>query len=234
LLTLDAIDIIVIGIIAVAGIIGLYTGVIKMAYKILSFILSVFIALKFARPISSLLQQAEFYNRMVDKIYETTQGKVLSAGLSLMESINHLLDQIPLPENIKPAIAEKSAENAAMAVSSGADSAAYAVSTGIASFLTLVIAGILIFIVVRILFSLLFVMIKKIADAPVIKQLDRSAGLVLGCIAGLLVIFSAFTAITLFSPAVKTEALLQIINDSTIASYLYHNNPINNMLASKV
>lgn len=121
MLTLDAIDIIVIGIIAVAGIIGLYTGVIKMAYKILSFILSVFIALKFARPISSLLQQAEFYNRMVDKIYETTQGKVLSAGLSLMESINHLLDQIPLPENIKPAIAEKSAENAAMAVSSGAD-----------------------------------------------------------------------------------------------------------------
>jgi ESS family glutamate:Na+ symporter len=35
---LDAIDIIVIGIIAVAGIIGLYTGVIKMAYKILSLI----------------------------------------------------------------------------------------------------------------------------------------------------------------------------------------------------
>ncbi|HBN85476.1 MAG TPA: hypothetical protein DDZ89_16725 [Clostridiales bacterium] len=229
-----AIDIIVLGIIAVAGIVGLFSGIIRMTYKVLSFIFSIFIALKFADPFARVLQQAEFYQKMVDRIYQTTQGKVLSAGLSIMDSINHLLDQIPLPENIKPYLAERSAENASAAVSTGADSTAYAVSSGIADYLTVAIAGILLFVVIRILFSFIFLFIKKIADAPVIKQLDRSVGFILGCVAGLLVVFSIFTAITVFATGEKVESLITIINNSTIASYLYHNNPINNLVATKI
>lgn len=229
-----AIDIIVLGIIAVAGIIGLFSGVIRSAYRLLSFIFSIFIALKFADPVAKILQQAEFYKKMVDKIYQTTQGKVMSAGLSIMDSINHLLDQIPLPENIKPYLAERSAENASTAVSTGVDSTAHAVSSGIADFLTIAIAGVLLFIIIRILFSFIFLIIKKVADAPIVKQLDRSVGLLLGCVVGLLIVFSIFTAITMFASGEKVESLIIMINDSTVASYLYHNNPINNLLANKI
>lgn len=229
-----AIDIIVLGIIAVAGVIGLFSGVIRTAYRVLSFICSLLIALKFANPVAKVLQQAEFYRTLLDRIYKTTQGKILSAGLSLVDGINDLLDQIPLPENIKPYLAEKAAEKASAEIAPVTDSTAYAVSTGITDFLTVIIAAILLFIVVRILFSFIFLVIKKVADAPVIKQVDRSIGLLLGCVAGLLIIFSVFTAFTMFASGEKAESLVAMINDSTLASYLYHNNPINHLLANKI
>lgn len=229
-----AIDIIVLGVILVAGIIGLVSGVVKMAYKVVSFILSIVIAVKFTEPVAKVFQNAGFYKKMVDSIYQNMQGKVISVGVSIMDNINQLIDQLPLPENIKPVLVEKSAEKAASTATSGTNPTAYAVSTGIADFITVVIAGILLFIVIRILFMFIGFAVNKLADAPIIKQVDRSVGLLLGFVIGLMIIFSLFTGITMLASSDKLGSLITMINDSTIAYYLYNNNPISNLLAEKM
>ncbi len=229
-----AIDMIVLGVILIFGIFGLVSGVIKMTYKVASYLLSIILAVKFAKPIAEYFKTSDFYQNILNRVHDMVNGRLISAGVTVIDDINSVLDQLPLPQNIKEALAGSVAESSASAVSTNTDSVIASVSTGITDFLMIALAGILLFIVIKILFMFIGILVDRISKTPIIKQLDKGLGLILGCVIGLLIIFSLFTGLTMLSSTKQASSLIDMIDESIVADYLYHNNPINNMLANKM
>ncbi len=107
-------------------------------------------------------------------------------------------------------------------------------SSSIAQFIIKGISFIAIFIAVSILILILRLILGGIMDLPVLKQLDGVAGIGAGfvlAIIQLLVIFSIFSFI---SPMQIMSGINNLIETSYIAKFIYNNNILVSIIASKL
>ncbi len=95
---------------------------------------------------------------------------------------------------------------------------------GIAYFLSFVLSGILIRICFRVL--------DFITSIPIIREVDKVGGMLLGGIQGIVGIWIFFLIITMFGSTKFGEQMYTYINASPILTYLYDNNIILNVITS--
>ena len=90
--------------------------------------------------------------------------------------------------------------------------------------------AIILFIIARIILLVITALTDILTDLPVIKQLDKTGGVLYGIIKALLIIFVVFALISLISPALEKTEIIKSINQSFIGSFLYNNNILLNIV----
>ena len=90
--------------------------------------------------------------------------------------------------------------------------------------------AIILFIIARIILLVITALTDILTDLPVIKQLDKTGGVLYGIIKALLIIFAVFALISLISPALEKTEIIKSINQSFIGSFLYNNNILLNIV----
>ena len=186
-------------IIFISTIIGYKVGFIKVAFRLLSFILALVIALVLYKPISNLIID---HTSIPHKIETQISSRLSSEDKSSTDNIvsNYY-------NNVKNYSTNVMAHNISITI------------VNISSVL-------LVFIITRFLLFFLKFSTDLIAKLPLIKQFNHIGGFIYGIIAGFFIVYFIFTVITLLAPLIDLSKILNLINSSIMGNIMYNNNII--------
>ena len=86
------------------------------------------------------------------------------------------------------------------------------------------------FIIARIALMFVSAISSLVTDLPIIKQVDKTGGIIYGLIEALLILFIIFAIISFISPMIEGSGLITAINKSILGSVLYNNNLLLNII----
>jgi uncharacterized membrane protein required for colicin V production len=196
------VDLVVILVVVLFIFIGYKQGLIKSAVKILSFFIAIIIALMLYKPVSGFL------------INNTPLGESIRNGI---------VNSIPLPEGVSPEdevdivntlpnmIIE---EGRGRVIDVAQDIMVQIIETG-----TLIV----LFIIIKFGLRFVTVLTDLITKLPILKQFDKTGGIVYGAFRGVMIVLVIFALISVFAPMIS-ENTINKIEKSWIGSSIYNNN----------
>ncbi len=201
-MTLNYIDIVVVVIIAFFSAWGYKRGFVKSIVGILSLATSFILAWLMYPIISQLLEtfgvKTAIYESIQNVLYENMQ--------------NNSIETLP-----------KFLQNAVIQGQQGiVDSAALGAAKMVLDIASFIVVLILSRVIIWIAKKLLIV----VSQMPIISFFNRVAGLMLGAIEGVMIVFILFTVVFAISPLRDNVGIVEAINTSTVAKSLYEANPI--------
>ncbi len=214
-------DFTVLIIIAVFTFIGLKNGFLYSVFRLLSYILSVIFAVKFYPVLSGILQKTVLYDSVKMSVIRglmKQQGQTISNAKET--AAQSVVEGLKLPGFLKDSILEHIQKSNILDFSGIIN----AVGNEIASLVMNILSLIIIYALIR--FGLVFakVIIKTIARVPVFRQLDKTGGIVLGAVEGILAVYVICAVLVLFSAFPKFSSSIEEIEKSLFADHFYENN----------
>lgn len=193
------IDIGILLIILLSTFLGYKRGFIKVAFKLLSFILALVIALLLYKPISDFILN---HTSIPSKIETQITDRISSEDKETANNIvsNYYNDL----KNTSVNVVAHNVTNTIVNISS----------------------VLIVFIVTRILLLFLRFSTDLIAKLPLIKQFNHIGGFIYGIVAGFFIIYLVFTIITLLAPIIDLGNIIKLIDSSIIGNIMYNNNII--------
>ncbi len=205
---------------AVYAIRGRQEGFIKTVFSIFSILIALVLTYEIQPYVSKALQHN-------DKIVSYVEHKV-DASVDLDKKEEGVSDQrssiegLRLPKSLKKSLIENNNTEVykALVVEKFEDY--------VSSYLAMVILNALSFVVVFLIVYVLLFIISRALDIlshlPLINGLNKTAGLLVGLLRGLVVIWILCILLTMFSSTKTSQLLYGYINDSYILSSIYDNN----------
>lgn len=205
---------------AVYAIRGRQEGFIKTVFSIFSILIALVLTYEIQPYVSKALQHN-------DKIVSYVEQKV-DASVDLDKKEEGVSDQrssiegLRLPRSLKKSLIENNNTEVykALVVEKFEDY--------VSSYLAMVILNALSFVVVFLIVYVLLFIISRALDIlshlPLINGLNKTAGLLVGLLRGLVVIWILCILLTMFSSTKTSQLLYGYINDSYILSSIYDNN----------
>lgn len=207
------IDLVIIGIIALCVFLAYKKGLTKCIIKVLSFVIAVAVAAILFKPVGDFIIQ----NTQID---ETIKDAVMSIVDEDVSETGKVKEESNLPQAMVDYI-NKSVENAVDEVKQNAVEVA---ANGIAITAINVGSAILLFIIVRIALMFVSALSSVITDLPIIKQFDKTGGILYGFLKSFVIIFVIFAIISFISPLIEQTGIIVAIDKSFLGSMLYNNN----------
>jgi uncharacterized membrane protein required for colicin V production len=203
--------IIVIGIIVLNALIGRKVGLIKIIFSLLSFAIALALTTWISPTVNGILNNNEtFYEKTFQQV-----EKMLSLEENESADQDDIIEGLPLPKSMKESLMKNKAKQEA----------------NIKSYITCHVTGIVInafayiltFVIVFIALWVVSIALNIISKLPILNQINRTAGLLLGAVQGLVVVWLLFIILTVISGSQLGETAFQQINSSGILSFLYKN-----------
>ena len=219
------IDIIIIITMLLFIFIGYRKGLIKVAISFLAFIIAIIVALILYRPIAKqIMANTEIDEKINETIYSNIKD-IDFQNISEDEKNNNGI--IKIAENYITEGLEKSKENTAEFV---ADSLTTTLVEGI-TFICLIIALRIALIALRIGLIVLNLLADIIGNLPIIKQFNKSGGILYGIVEGFLIINCILAVLYILNPICQNGEIQRNIEKSKIGKMIYENNFIINTVA---
>lgn len=212
------IDIIIITIMISCTFIGYKKGLIKVAIGFLAFILSILIALIFYKQVAN---QIAINTQIDEKINEAIYVKIKDIDFkNISEEQKKENNIIKIGEKYITDGIEKTKEDTAKYIS---ESISITILEGL-TFIGLLIA-------LRVILLVLNLASSIIANLPLIKQFNKSGGIIYGIIEGFLIINSILALLYILNPIYKNGEIENTIEQSKIGKMIYENNFIINTIS---
>ena len=198
------IDIIIIAIIAISTFLAYKKGLIALAIKLCAFIIAIVVTFILYNPVSNFVIN-------VTNIDETVQNAILEKTTDLInqeeianqnETMQNLINQAK--EGTLP---EASRELAISIVKFG--------------------VMIILFLAVRIGLVFITALANMLAGLPIIKQLNKSGGIVYGLLRGIILVYAIFMIMVIVQKVNPTMNIEENIKETFIAKYMYEHNVLN-------
>lgn len=216
-------DITVLIIILAFTIIGVKNGFLYSVYNLLAYIVSVIFAIKFYPILSGMLQQTVIYKNVKASVVNgITNGQAANASTPGVNPAQSIVDSLKLPDFLKNYLSQNLKTSGVL--DDTRNKIIDYLGSEIAGLVINILSLILIYLIIRIAMMFIKVIIKTISRLPVFKQLDKTGGLVLGAIEGILAVYILCALLILFSAFPKFAQTIDRIEESRIASYFYQNN----------
>ena len=216
------IDLIIVGLIALSVFLGYKKGLAKCLIKILSFFIALIFAAFLFKPVSNaVIEMTEIDDGIRDGIVSIVSNDINEEG-EVKEDTNLPTTMVDYINNTVKNAAEEAKNNIVQTV---ADGIAVAV-INLGSFIFL-------FCVMRLLLFIVSLVSSLFTDLPVIKQFDKTGGVIYGLLRALIVVFVVFALISLISPLIEGTGIIAAIDKSFIGGFLYNNNLLVKLIFNK-
>lgn len=226
---MNGLEIMVLGVIAVCGLIGFFTGFLRAAYSLLAGIL-VLVFVTWATPkVTVFLEENTGFGQMIqekciDYIEEMAEEKIREGAEAYQDELQKDAGGVQslIPEGMLEGIAGYAAKTAGEALQEAglyeeiAGVIAHYILEGIA-FLLMMLAG-------GILTHWLAHALDLASRFPALKGPDKILGAVFGMGKGLLLVWVFFVILTLLGGGKSGNVFLSSIEESRILNFLYQNN----------
>ena len=211
------VDLILIICLALFIIMGYKKGLTGSLLKLISFAVAVVLAIILYKPLANLVIE----NTKIDDNMKSSIINIFSNGESNSEGeqseiqnmiVKDINEQIKnATEETKNSIIEKAANDISVTI----------INAG---------SAIIVFLIARIALIIVSFFIKGITELPIIKQVDKTGGIIYGILEGAIIIYIVLGVISFANIMWPDNAVAQAINESAIGSMLYNNNIIINIL----
>lgn len=187
---------------------GYHAGIVKMILYIVSLILTIMLAGALLRPVSLLIKNNTSLYRNIERSVEQ--------AVSEYDIVNiDSLKELPFPEYMMKDITSGTAENLKNIVAS-------VVSDQIFNAIIYICLNVIIYIVIKIIMGAFNIVTKL----PVIKEINRLAGLVAGLMEGILLLWLFCLVLQACGSEDWAQEIFAQINGSSFLSWIYNNNMI--------
>lgn len=195
------IDLFLLAFIALSTFIGYKRGLIKVAFKLVSFLLAIVISVVLYKPISNFIIN---YTSLDENIEQTVEQRLTSPDTSKEESDNMVSNYYHQIKNSSKAMMAKTISKAIIQIS----------------------CVLIVFIVASIILLLFKFSGDLLAKLPIIKQLNSVGGFIYGLLLGFIILYILLALISLLAPVIEMNSLIKLINSSILTNIMYHHNII--------
>ncbi len=218
-------DIILAGIIVAICVNGYIQGLVVSLFNLLSSIAAVVISFIAYPAFTALFKATPVYEAIRGPIYNSVNS--LSQGLETVTP-ESLVSALKLPQAVSDSILSRVSEG-------GTDAGAITSNTSdvVTDFLLQIISIVLIFIIVKLLLLLLKKVVKQITKLPLIRQVDKFGGIVIGLFEAFVLLTVVGALFALFSGSVDS-GVLSAVEGSVIGRFFYDGNLLMGLLSGKL
>ena len=212
------IDIIIIAIIAISTFLAYKKGLIALAIKLCAFIIAIVVTFILYNPVSNLVIN-------VTNIDETVQNAILEKTTDLINQ-EEIANQNETMQNLINQAKEGTLPEASRELA-----------------ISIVKFGVMIILFLAVRIGLVFVtaLANMLAGLPIIKQLNKSGGIVYGLLRGIILVYAIFMIMVIVQKVNPTMNIEENIKETFIAKYMYEHNVLNifiyfykNLIYSKI
>ncbi len=219
-----------VGLLIMMGMHGYRKGFIRKTFSLLAMVLSIALVSMVSPYISDFIQ----YNTSIyDSLKETCAG-ILYTGEGSFDNTTQagqeqLIGSSYLPASVKERlVSENTASVYQMLGATGFnDYVGGYIAKMIINAISFIVAFLVVFIALRIVIRVL----DLFAKLPILNGINRTAGMAMGVVQALLIIWIGFVVITIFSNQEIGRICYQYINDSAFLSALYNYNILMRFIA---
>lgn len=223
---MNILTIVVIAVILFFGVIGHSKGFIRMLLSIASLAITLYVAIIISPKISVALQNSSLYDSVYESSFEYVESKM---PIDASNNVSSVVEGLSLPELLKDYVIEKS--------EGIVTTQAAVVTEAIAKQLTEIIFNVIVFLVTfiaaMVIVKLICAAVNIVSYLPIIHGINQTAGLIVGLIEGLVIVWVFFIVIGLAGNSEFATTIYIQINESTILQYIYNHNFIMNALFMK-
>lgn len=211
------IDISIIIIMLICVFVGYRKGLIKVAIRFLAFIVAIILTMILYRPIAnSVIENTEIDENINEIIYSKIKDIDFN---NISEEEKNQNEIIKIAENYIEEGLQKGTENTAKYVSES---------------LSRTIVEAMIFIALLIAIRIALIVLNLLADIigglPIIKQFNKSGGIIYGIVEGFIIVNCIFAILYIINPIYKDGEIKENIDQSNIGKIVYENNFIINTI----
>lgn len=199
---------------------GYQSGFIKTAFALVSVLVALVATTVLSPIVSKTLRNNEIVmDKVTQRLHEVIQ---LDQDVKKSSQETSFIEDLKLPENIKKSLIENNNAEVykAMAVNSFEDYIVNAMAVIVMN----AIAYVVCFVVVLVLLFILSRVLDLISKLPLLNEVNKTAGLVVGLLSGCVKIWIFFLVITLFSTTSLGENVFTMIDSSPLLTFIYDNN----------
>lgn len=203
------VDSCILGLFVLSIFMGYKKGLIGVAFKIVSFLIAILISLILYYPISNFVIE---HTEIDDKIEEILVNRFSEEDISKEETEDLLTGKIEEHTN-------EITQNTMKIVAKN-------VSRTVINFGVMI----LIYVITRLILLVFHSISEKLAELPLVKQCNRTGGVIYGIIRGFLIIYLVFAIFVLISSLSDSSQIVNAINESFLGKNMYDNNLIVKLL----
>lgn len=221
-------DLVLIGIIAVAVIIGREKGFLKSSYNILSFIITAVLILTMSDPFCEYLSSSALGDTVRERVSEKVCGTVeenedaVKDGEDAQTAVK-VGEMMGLPDFLMKFLDDK-LEKQAEAVEVMKNNALDTLTEAVSEIIIKIASVILLFLMVRIGVFLLLKILTVIFSLPGLDKINSFFGMAAGAVNGLLAVYILCAVLTLLVPAANIAAVSEAADSTLLFKYFYNNN----------
>lgn len=214
--------VIVLGIIILNALIGRKVGLIKIIFSIFSFIIALILTVWISPTVNGMLNNNEtFYEKASQKVEDMLFKEQVET-----KDEDDVIEGLPLPKSIKESLQKNKDKQEANIKSY--------ITSHVTGIVINALAFVLTFVVVFIGLWVISIALSIISKLPILNQLNKMAGLLVGGLQGVIVVWILFVLITVFSGTVLGKSAFQQIESSVILSFIYDKNLLLNIVLNAV
>lgn len=201
------------------AIIGMKVGFIKTVFSLVSLILALFLTIWISPLVKDTMRDNE-------KLYQGIANKI-EKMLPFEDKVAHkeepeLIEGLSIPKSVKEGLlknntAEKYKEFAITSFKQYVSKYLTEVTINALSFIAT-------FTVILIALWVIFLALNLISKLPLLKQLNKTAGLLAGLVHGLILVWLFFLLLTVFSTTEFGQSTMKLVAENELLSIIYNNN----------
>ena len=199
---------------------GYQSGFIKTAFALVSILIALVATTIVSPTVSKALRSNEtVVEKVNDQLYKVVK---FDSDIKKTSQETSYIEKLSLPEAIKNTLIENNNTEVykAMAVESFQDYVVNALSVIVINAATYIVC----FLIITILLFVLSRVLDLISKLPLLNEVNKAAGLVVGLLSGCVKVWIFFLVITLLSTTSLGENVFAMINSSPLLTFIYDNN----------
>jgi len=230
---MNILDIIIIVTLVVMFFTGYLRGFIKTLFDLVSIVLTFLITYTLYPYVSKfIMTKTDTYKNLSESISKTFNFDKLLEGAVTKEAQFDAIGNLPLPLNFKEMLTSNN--NPEMFKLLNVSSFTEYVSSSLATIVVNVIVFLVLFLIIYTILTILVNMLNLLSKLPGLNQVNKLSGAALGLLMGLILVFVALTILSIIISTKNATTLVELIDQSTIASFLFYNNPFMDFLDDNI
>lgn len=212
--------IIVAALLIVNALIGMKVGLIKMVFSLCSMIVALILTMWISPMVNDFMRGNEKFSEgiasRVEKILPYDEEKANAS-----EEVSYI-ESLPLPQSLKDSLLENNNKEVYKALS--VDGFKGYVNHYLAGVIINALAFTITFFVILIILWVISLALGIISKLPILKQINKTAGLIAGLVHGLVVVWLFFIVLTVFQSTEIGQKAMEMIGENQFLSIIYNNN----------
>jgi len=235
--------ILALGIIGVFAFIGWRVGFVKSVFSLVSTIAVIVITILVSPIVTNMLKDnASITGAIAGKLEEVIDLSGVAENLNSDEEKDPtaFIDGLNLPDSIKETIKdslaatmEEKEEEAAAFVGEKLDALEKYICERLTDIILNALGFFITFLVAAAGLAILCFVLDLLSKLPVLHQINTFAGIAMGALEGLVILWIVFIVITMLGSTTFGQNCMAMINESKILSFLYNSNLLSKFLFGK-